>query len=480
MHAEPTAVTVKIGLVPTYRFSYSEWCDTMRRETMGALARTPGVEVVAPRAEQGEGGTPHGAVHTLEEARVVARQFDREGVDGVVICPLDFGDERSVAQVADTLDVPVFLLATAEPPAREDDSLGRVSDSYCGTLGISAALHRRRIPFRFGGVFMPDDPRLGRELQTFAESVAVVKGLRGARIGQVGVRPAPFESVAYDERALLDAFGQSVVPVSLADIVERTRELVADPASIQQTVAGIRESVAQVSVTEDCLATMAGLELALGEFYSKQGLSAMAVECWSSVHRLLGIEPCAVLGRLTERGMLSACEADVVGAVSMLVSWHAVLGRTVPHFIDWTIRHREDTNRVLAWHCGNAPRCLARDSANTALRARSNMTGKLPPEKAGKGGVYQFQLRPGPVTFCRLTEYDGEWKMLIAGGEIVPSEETQCGTWSWVQVPNHDALYRTLVEEGFIHHAGMIHGDVAQSLELACRFLDIRPVMVGT
>ena len=107
------------------------------------------------------------------------------------------------------------------------------------------------------------------------------------------------------------------------------------------------------------------------------------------------------------------------------------------------------------------------------------MKGELPVQEGdAQAGLYQFQLRPGRVTFCRLAEYDDEWKMLIATGEIEPSAETLAGTWSWVRVQDHARLYRTLVEEGFIHHASMIHGDQTQALQLACKFLGIRPVLV--
>ncbi len=68
--------------------------------------------------------------------------------------------------------------------------------------------------------------------------------------------------------------------------------------------------------------------------------------------------------------------------------------------------------------------------------------------------------------------------MLISCGEIVPSEETLAGTWAWVQVKDHPRLYRTLVEEGFIHHASMIHGNQVKALRLACKFLDIQAVVV--
>ena len=68
--------------------------------------------------------------------------------------------------------------------------------------------------------------------------------------------------------------------------------------------------------------------------------------------------------------------------------------------------------------------------------------------------------------------------MLIAPGEIIPSDEVQAGTWAWVEVNNHDRLYRTLIEEGFIHHASMVHGDQKEALIQACKFLDIHPVVV--
>jgi len=68
--------------------------------------------------------------------------------------------------------------------------------------------------------------------------------------------------------------------------------------------------------------------------------------------------------------------------------------------------------------------------------------------------------------------------MLIASGRIMPSDETLAGTWSWVQVRGHDLLYGTLVEEGFIHHASLVHGDQVAALREACRFLGVRPIVV--
>jgi hypothetical protein len=67
---------------------------------------------------------------------------------------------------------------------------------------------------------------------------------------------------------------------------------------------------------------------------------------------------------------------------------------------------------------------------------------------------------------------------LIAPGEIVPSDETLPGRGRGGG-GGSPRLYRTLVEEGFVHHASMIHGDQMQALQLACKFLGITPVVVA-
>jgi L-fucose isomerase-like protein len=477
---------IRVGFVPSYRFGDMTWCQKMRSDSLEMLASVDGLEVVVPQpppngqaADPAAGFTPNGVVRNLEEGLALAGFFRRQAVDALVLCPLDFGDERSAVKIAEQLSVPVLLYATKEPPALGDAGMSRASDSYCGNLAMAAGLHRRKIPFRYAGIFFPGEPELLAEVRRFAGAVAVVKALRNAQIGQVGLRPQTFETVAYDEIAMARKFGQNVIHAELSDLTARAERLAADDPAVQAKVAEIMGSVAAVTVAPDHIVNAARFELALEEFFCRNHLSAMAVSCWPTIQRLMKLSVCALYGRLTGRGMLTACETDILGSLSMLASYTAGLGQVPPHFVDWTIQHRADPNLLLAWHCGNAPVALANRPEQTALRTRLDMTGLQPIETGDDmAGLYQFQLKPGPVTFCRLAEYDGDWKMLIARGEIVPSDETLAGTWSWVRVSDHARLYRTLVEEGFIHHASMIHGDQSGALELACRYLDIQPVTV--
>jgi L-fucose isomerase-like protein len=477
---------IRLGFVPSYRFGYTEWCQKMRDDSLAAFAKINSLKIFVPQPSSDEknidaklGLTPYGMVRTLDEAEAVAEYFQHQRVDGLILCPLDFGDERSAVKVAEKLGLPVLLYATREPPARQDPGMSRVSDSYCGNLSIAAGLYRRKIPFHYAGLFFPDEEKLLNELSDFVRAVAVVKSLRGARIGQVGVRPATFETVGYDEISMARSFGQNVIYADLFDLVSQAQSYPADDHQLVVLIAENQHSVPKVSVAVDYLENATRLELALTEFWQKNRLSALAMQCWPAIQKMMGISVCALYGRMTSKGMLTACEADVLGALSMLVNSAAALSETLPHFVDWTIQHRQNDNWLLAWHCGNAPISLASDPCQVALRSRRDMTSELPVESADNmAGLYQFQVKPGVVTFCRLAEYDGTWKMLIAHGDIIPSDEVLAGTWSWVQVRDHAQLYRTLVEEGFIHHVSMIHGNQVNALKMACKFLNIQAVVV--
>ena len=105
---------VKIGFVPSYRGwgrGISDWCAKMRADTLAALGKAAGVEVVAPSpcphestaTDAARGCVSDGVVRDLDQAEAIAEYFGREKVAGLLIGALNFGDERSAAKVAEKL-----------------------------------------------------------------------------------------------------------------------------------------------------------------------------------------------------------------------------------------------------------------------------------------------------------------------------------------------------------------------------------------
>jgi len=459
---------IRLGFVPSHRVPFDEdWAVEMRRRTLEVLGRLEEVEVVVP----GPDLTPGGLVRGDEDAEKVVKLFQEAGVEGLIIGTMTFGDEVSAVHVAEELAVPVLLFGTKEGPFVGDGR--RRSDSFCGTLSVSSGLYRRKVPFTFLGVTFPEEPEFAEYVRKFAGTCMAVREFLGARIGLVGPRPERFETCAYDELPLIEQFGQRVVPLSLLDLFTAVREISDDDPEVVSIVRDIRER-AEVEVSDEVLVKSAKLELALKDFAGSKGLSGMGIQCWTAVEEEYGISPCLAMGRLTDQGIMCACEVDILGVLTMLIQYSASMKRTVPHFIDWTIRHQEDEDTFLAWHCGNAPMSLA--GGPICIRSHSILDALLGEERVG--GTAEMQLKPGAVTLNRLVEYEGRFKLLVARGEIVPSDQKLRGSWAWVKVPDLDGLYRTLVEEGFVHHASLVHGDLTWEIREFCKFAGIEVVEV--
>jgi L-fucose isomerase-like protein len=462
---------IKIGFVPAHREPFDEdWASKMRHRCMDAFPHIPQLEIIVPDERLTKGG----CVRDDGEAEKVIALFREKKIDGLIIGTMTFGDEVSALAVASAFhDKPIMLFGTKEGPFTKDGN--RRSDSFCGTLSISSGLHRRQIPFIFAGIVFPEEKNSKESVTDFLRVCAISRGFIGARIGLVGPRPERFETCIFSEDQLMRTFKQRVIPVDLADIMSRANSQKESPA-IKKIIKNIKTQVDASAVKAATLQNIAGLEYTLEQFAAEKGLSAMGIQCWTAMQSVYGISPCYAMGCLTDRGIMTSCEVDIYGALTMLLQYLASLGETVPHFIDWTIRHQEKENVFLAWHCGNAPPSLACRGGNISLKYHSILGPSLGIDRSM--GTAEFQLAPGAVTLSRLQEHDGKFKMLVAEGKIFASQQKLRGSWSWVEVPDLDKLYATLVKEGFTHHASLIHGDCSRALVNACELLGVEAVVV--
>lgn len=463
---------IKIGFVPAHREPFDEeWAAAMRKRCLDAFLEIPHMEIVVPDEKLTIGG----CVRNDDEAEKTIRLFEEEGIEGLIIGTMTFGDEVSALAVATAFQfLPLLLFGTKEGAFTEDG--GRRSDSFCGTLSISSGLHRRLIPFSFAGIVFPEEEEFISTVSDFVRVCSIAAGFIGANIGLVGPRPERFETCIFSEDELMRQFEQRVVPVSLPGIMKAADPRGANASAIGEIIEDMRKQADLSELSGEVIEKIAGLEFALAQFADGKKLSAMGIQCWTAMQEVYGISPCYAMGRLTDRGIMASCEVDIYGALTMLIQYLAALKSTSPHFIDWTIRHQKRENTFFAWHCGNGPPSLACEGTKVKIRYHSVLGESLGIERSQ--GTAEFQLKPGTVTLCRLQESGGDFRMLVTTGEAVQSDQTLRGSWSWIEVNDLDMLYETLVREGFVHHASFIHGDYARAIIDACLHLGIEPVTV--
>ena len=463
---------IRIGFIPAHREPFDDdWAARMRKRCLDALAKIPQLEIVAPDGKLTAGGL----VRDDGDADKVIKLFKTMVIQGLIIGTMTFGDEVSALSIASAFEgLPLMLFGTKEGPFTADGN--RLSDSFCGTLAISSGLYRRKKPFLFAGILFPEEDVFKEKMSSFVRVCAIVDGFIGARIGLVGPRPERFETCICNEDAMIQQFKQRVVPTSLLDIMQRAKGLKSASPELQKIVSAMKKEADLSILDSEALKNLVGLQYGLREFASEKGLSAMGIQCWTAIQEVYGISSCYAIGRLTDAGLLTACEVDIYGALTMLVQHLAALEMTRPHFIDWTIQSQDKKNVFLAWHCGNAPPSLICKGCSINLRSHSILSKSLGGKRTV--GAAEFPLKPGVVTLNRLIERDGRFKMLITRGKIIPSGQVLRGSWSWVQVEDLDRLYLTLVKEGFTHHASLIHGDHTMAVRDACELLAIETVTV--
>ena len=88
------------------------------------------------------------------------------------------------------------------------------------------------------------------------------------------------------------------------------------------------------------------------EMVENYDIDGVAMECWSLLPQRYGISGCQIIGQLCQKGSPTACEGDILGAVTAVMMQAATLDREPIFFSDITSRHPEWDNVELLWHCG--------------------------------------------------------------------------------------------------------------------------------
>ena len=180
----------------------------------------------------------------------------------------------------------------------------------------------------------------------------------------------------------------------------------------EEVEAGVKEYAAKVDVSAmpiDKQRAQQALKLALIDKVKASKSDGVALECWTVLGQAIGVGGCQVIGMLADLGIPCACESDVLGAVSAVMLQAATLGREPIFFADITVRHANDDNTELFWHCGPFPVSLAHPGSKPAI---------------AEGGQGQFELRNGDVTICRMDALEGKYTLVSAEVSMIPQNTT--------------------------------------------------------
>lgn len=383
----------------------------------------------------------------------VVERFQKEKVDAIFLINCNFGNEEVAADVARKLNKPVLLWAPIDDEFEADGM--RYTDSQCGVFGVSRQLQRLNIKFTYIECCSIEDKIFDRGLNKFISVACMVKNFNGLRVAQVGMRPKPFCSVIFNEGELLQRFGIQVIPINLAVVIDKYKRILIEREEELRAGEKLLQSRYELDdLTRPVLKEMYAFVLLYQELFEEYNVHAISAECWTAMQLAVGAMPCTAYSILADMGYIISCESDMHGAITMAMLSCASLGKKVPFFGEFTVRHPEDRNVELLWHCGPFAYSLKKPSS---VAKNVNMR-------------QWFEVKDSKYTVARMDQDDGRYYMLSGTCESADGPYT-FGTYLWAKFDNLSKWEHKLIEGPYIHHMAEIEGDYTEEIKEFCKYI---------
>jgi L-fucose isomerase-like protein len=471
MKAESRGTTLGV-IVGNRGFFPAHLCDSGRKTILKVLEEE-GLRAVCLSPQD----TKYGAVFSLEDSRKCADLFKehREEIDGILVTLPNFGEETAIANALRWagLDVPVLIHAFPDDASKMTSADRR--DSFCGKMSCASNLRQYGILYSLTSehTMDPEGAAFRADLRSFAGTCRVVRGLRLARLGAIGARPAAFKTVRYSEK-LLERSGISVETIDLSEIFGRARKLADSDSGVKAKLEEIKAYVPTKGIDAPALVKMAKLGSVIEGWMEENALSASALQCWTAMEEFYGVVPCALMSMMSNRLMPSACETDISGLVGM---YAMVLATGKPSaLVDWNNNYGGDPDKGVIFHCSNLPKDFfmeEKPGEAPVMDYQAIIAGTV--GKENTYGTVVGRIRSGPFTYCRVSTDDvrGVVAAYVGEGDLTSDPLQTFGGYGVVHIPNFQKLLGFICENGFEHHTAVNLNPCASAVEEAFgRYLD--------
>ena len=413
-----------------------------------------------------EKDTQYGTVETTEDAIKCAKLFreNYEKIDGVIVILPNFSDEIGIVNTLDLakLDVPVIIQASDDDMDKMDVESRR--DSFCGKLSVCNNLYQYGIKFTSTSIhtYPINSKEFSDDIDHFARVCKVVKGIKTARLAQIGTRPAAFQTVRYSEKLLQDS-GVTVIPVDLSEIIGKAKAM-KDTKIVQDRLSEIRAyGTIPDYIKEENIIKSAKLGLVVEDFLSDNKCVAGTIQCWSSIQENYGCASCLPMSMLGDKGIPMACETDIMGALSM---YALKLASDSPSgYLDWNNNYSEDRNKCINTHCSNYPKgFISTDFEISNLDILGSSIGF-----DVCFGACKANIAAGKMTFAKISTDDSKGKIraYFGEGEFTDDPIDTPGGIAICSIDRLQELLEYLCQNGFEHHVAMNRTSAAPVLNEA-------------
>ena len=397
--------------------------------------------------------TKYGAVETFADAKKCAALFARKAadIDGIIVTLPNFGDEKGVAETVKRSGLDVPILIQAEPDVSGKMTIADRRDSFCGKISVCNNLRQAGIPYTLTNSHNVKvaSPEFKKDLDDFAATCRIIKGLKNVRFGAIGSRPTAFNTVRYSEK-LLELSGIAVETVDLYEILGKVELLSDGDRRVKNKVNAIKKYVATKAIPAAALLKIAKFGVAVDQWIKANQIDGTAIQCWTALEEFFGIVPCTLMSMMSDALLPSACEVDMTGLLGMYILQLA--SGTPSALLDWNNNYGNDPNKCIVFHCSNLPKSFFKSAKMDYQEIIAGTVGK-----ENTYGTVVGRIAAKKATFCRTSTDDaaGIISTYVGEGEFTNDKIDTFGGFGVIRIPNLQVLMKYVCKMGFEHHVPM-------------------------
>jgi L-fucose isomerase-like protein len=385
--------------------------------------------------------------------------FHRNNVDLLLVMAGTWTYDNFIVDTMEFLNCPVVFWSPPDPLGTPFPRIGSLVGAIqnCGVL--------TKMGKKVKIILAEIDSVIGFEkLKSCVAITGTIQWLKFASVGIIGTRTPGMLDTAYHELELKNQVGPEVVHIGIGDLIKNIDEISAKEANTEVKNAIDRSRIRDID--EGTLIESMKIYLATRRLVDEYDLNAIAFKCWPDLKSNNICSPCYTLSRLSDEGIMSACEGDVTAAVSMLILYW-ITGNHV--YLGDLLKINNTTNEALYFHCGAKSSYLAENKNEIEYRRHAESEGVWKP-----GLTVDFPLKPGRVTFSRIGEIRGKYRMVVYTGNAVNSDRFVRGNPAKIILDkNPEEIVEGLIANGSEHHQIAVHGNEADRLKIFCEFLNL-------
>ena len=394
-----------------------------------------------------------GVLYKNTDCDRVCDYLKEQKVDALFIINCNFGNEEACGRVAREMGLPVLLWGPQDM-IFEPDGL-RYTDAQCGLFAISKQLRRYKVPFSYIENCSVDSKVFADGFKKFLSVATMIKNFKKLTVVQVGTRLTPFKSVMYNELELTQKFGINLNNMNMAQFENKFNRIIKEKSSqIENDIADLKQKYNVGNLDDEVLKKMLTFVYTYIEVFDEMDADVLATECWTAMPLAFGANPCLAMSILYDMGYPVICESDIHGAITSALLLCASRGKEKPAFGEFTVRHPENKNAELLWHCGPFPYSLKKE----------NTEAKLYNTKPS------FRAKDGKYTISRFQGDDGKYTLLGGNYKTIDGPHT-FGTYMWAEFKDWSKLENKIINGPYIHHMSEIYGEYVDVLEEFCKYI---------